>query len=152
MAPEDKKTFYSLCWLLVTSIQKIGISAKNITKEQPSRTGSRSHLPKRTHLSSCGSSFFAESSAWYARIEVLEIGTQDTTQLLLVQDEQVIETLATHAAQKAFTDGIGPWCVVGRFQYLDAAGCGYARETGSKLVITITDEILRPLSISCRLP
>src|SRR5260221_10315995 len=36
-----------VCWLLVTSIQKIGIRAKNITKEQPARTGSRSHLPKR---------------------------------------------------------------------------------------------------------
>ncbi len=94
----------------------------------------------------------SDSLMWSGLIEVLDIGTQETMQLLLLQDEQVIETLATHAAQKAFTDGIGPWCVVGRFQYLDAAGCGYARETGSKLVITITDEILRPLSISCRLP
>jgi hypothetical protein len=85
-------------------------------------------------------------------VEVLDIGTQDTMQLLLLQDEHVIEALATHAAQKAFTDRIGPWCVVGRFQDLDAAGCGHARETGAKLVITISDELLRPLSISCRLP
>ena len=94
----------------------------------------------------------SDSLMWSGLIEVLDIGTQETMQLLLLQDEQVIQTLATHAAKEAFTDGIGPWCVVGRFQYLDAAGCGYARETGSKLVITITDEILRPLSISCRLP
>ena len=80
-------------------------------------------------------------------IEVLDIGTQDTMQLLLLQDEQVIETLATHAAQKAFTDGIGPWCVIRCFQDLDAAGCGHARETGSELGITITDEILRTLTI-----
>jgi len=57
-----------LCWLLVTSIQKIGISAKNITKEQPSRTGSRSHLPKREHLSSSGPSCFAASSARKAKL------------------------------------------------------------------------------------
>jgi hypothetical protein len=29
-------------------------------------------------------------------IEVLDIGTQDTMQLFLLEDEQVIETLATH--------------------------------------------------------
>jgi hypothetical protein len=58
----------------------------------------------------------------------------------------VIETLAPHTAQKPFTDRIGAWRVIGRFQYLDAAGCGHASETGSKLGITITDEILRPLS------
>lgn len=57
-----------LCWLLVISIQKIGISAKNITKEQPSRTGSRSHLPKREHLSSSGPSCFAASSARKAKL------------------------------------------------------------------------------------
>ena len=60
--------FHPLCWLLVTSIQKIGISAKNITKEQPSRTGSRSHLPKREHLSSSGPSCFAASSARKAKL------------------------------------------------------------------------------------
>jgi len=80
-------------------------------------------------------------------VEVLDIGMQDPLQLLLLQDEQVIQTLATHTAHKAFTDGIGPWCVIGRFEYLDATGCGHARETGSKLAITIANEILRSLSI-----
>jgi hypothetical protein len=37
--------------------------------------------------------------------------------LLLLQDEQVIETLATYATQKAFTDGIGPWCSVFRHHH-----------------------------------
>jgi hypothetical protein len=60
-------------------------------------------------------------------VEVLDIGMQDPLQLFLLQDEQVIQTLATHTAYKAFTDGIGPWCVIGRFEYLDAAGCGHAR-------------------------
>ena len=80
-------------------------------------------------------------------VEILDIGTQDTMQLLLLQDEQVIQTLATHAAKEAFTDGIGPWCVIRRFEYLDAATCSHTRETGSELVITIANEILRSLSI-----
>ncbi len=53
-------------------------------------------------------------------IEVLDIGMQDTMQLLLLEDEKVIETRSTHAAQKPFTDRIGSWCVIGRFQDLDA--------------------------------
>jgi hypothetical protein len=85
-------------------------------------------------------------------IEILEIGTQDTMQLLLLQDEQVIEALSPHAAHKPFTDGIGSRCLIGRFQDLDAAGCGHASETGSKLVITITDEVLRSHPIGRGLP
>ena len=61
---------------------------------------------------------------WSDLIKVLDIGTQDTMQLLLLQDEQVIQTLATHTAQKPFTDGIGAWRMNGRLEYLDAAGGG----------------------------
>jgi len=89
---------------------------------------------------------------WPGLIEVLNIGMKDTVQLLLVKDEQVIETLSTHTAHKPFSDRIGSRLLVGRFQYLDAAGCGHARETGSKLVITITDEILRTLTIGGGFP
>ncbi len=89
---------------------------------------------------------------WPGSIEVLTIGMKDVVQLLLLQDEQVIETLATHTAQKPFTDRIGAFRMNGRFQDLDAAGCGHASETGSKLGITIADEILRPLSIGSRFP
>ena len=85
-------------------------------------------------------------------IEVLDVGMQDTVQLPLVKDEQVIETLAPHAAEKPFTDGIGSRGVIGRFQYFNAARYGHAREIGSKLGITIADEILRFLSIGSRFP
>jgi hypothetical protein len=43
-------------------------------------------------------------------IEVLDIGMQDTMQLLLLEDEKVIEALATHAAQKPFTDQRHGFC------------------------------------------
>ena len=59
---------------------------------------------------------------WPGSIEVLHIGMKDAVQLLLLQDEQVIETFATHTAQKPFTDGIGAWRVIRGFQDLDAAG------------------------------
>ncbi len=64
----------------------------------------------------------------------------------------MIKTLSAHAAQKPFTDCIGSWCVVRRGQHLNAAGCGYASETGSKFVITIANEIVRRLSTGSRLP
>src|SRR5215469_12058712 len=85
-------------------------------------------------------------------IEVLNRGTQDTMQLLLVQDEQVIQTLSPHTSQKALTDGIGAFRVIRCFQDLDAAGGCHTRKTGSKLVITIANEILRPLSKGSRFP
>ena len=65
-------------------------------------------------------------------------------ELLLMQDEQMIKALTPHTAQKAFTDGIGPWRVIGRFQDLDAAGLGNPGESHPKLAIVISDEILRP--------
>ena len=85
-------------------------------------------------------------------IEVLDIGVKDTVQLFLLQDEKVIETLSPHTQEKPLTDRIGSRCMVRRGEHLDAAGCGHAREMGSKLVITITNELVRRLSISSRLP
>jgi hypothetical protein len=85
-------------------------------------------------------------------IEVLHIGMKDTIQLLLLQDEKMIETLSPHTQEKPFTDRIGARCMVRRGEHLDAAGCCHAREMGSKLVITITNEIVRRLPIRSRLP
>ena len=53
----------------------------------------------------------------------------------------MIETRAPHTTQEAFTDGIGAWGVIRCFQYLDTAGCGHTSKTGTKCVITISDEI-----------
>src|SRR5215472_18579871 len=85
-------------------------------------------------------------------IEVLDISTQDTLQLLLLQDQQVIETLSPHTAQKAFTDRIGPWGVVGRFEVLDATGFGNPSEGYAKLAIVIPDEVFRSHTIGGGLP
>jgi len=89
---------------------------------------------------------------WPCLIEILDIGTQDTMQLLLTEDQDVIQALSTDAPQKAFTDRIGSWRVIGRFQYLDATRCCNTSETGSKLAIIITDEVLGNLTVGSRLP
>src|SRR5258708_32183090 len=57
----------------------------------------------------------------------------------------------THTPQKAFTDRIGSWCMIRRFQDLDAACSRNTSESGPKLAIMITDEILRRVSIRSRL-
>lgn len=84
---------------------------------------------------------------WSCFIEILDIGMQDTMQLLLIEDQHVVKTLSSHTQEELFTDGIGSWCAKGRFENFDAAcGCN-ASETGSKLAIIITDEVLRRVSI-----
>jgi hypothetical protein len=89
---------------------------------------------------------------WSCPIEILNVSKQDTMQMFLVEYKYVIQALSPDTPQKAFTDRIGSWCVIGRFQDLDAACCCNTSETGSKLAIIITDEILRRLSKRCGLP
>jgi hypothetical protein len=73
-------------------------------------------------------------------VEGVSIGSQDPLELLLLQDEQVIEALATHTAQEALTDGIGSRGLVRRCENLDATGLGNPCERHTKLAIVITDE------------
>jgi hypothetical protein len=82
-------------------------------------------------------------------VEGVSIGSQDPLELLLLQDEQVIEALATHTAQEALTDGIGSRGLVRRCENLDATGLGNPCESHPKLAIVITDEVLRSHPISC---
>ena len=89
---------------------------------------------------------------WPSSIEVLDIGMKDAVKLLLLQDEQMTETISPHTAQKPFTDRIGLGSVIWGLEQLDATACGHARQTRSKLVITIADEILRPLPKGSRFP
>jgi hypothetical protein len=78
---------------------------------------------------------------WSGLIEVLHRGMKDTMQLLLLEDEKMIEALSTHAAQKAFTDGIRSRGVIGCFEELDGAcGC-HSGETRSEFAIVVVNEI-----------
>ena len=52
-------------------------------------------------------------------IEVDHIGLEDVGELLLVQDQQGIEALATRAPQEPLTVSIGAWGMERRLQHLD---------------------------------
>jgi hypothetical protein len=69
--------------------------------------------------------------------------------LLLMQDEQMIETLTSHTPQEPLTDGIGSGSRIRSFEHLDVTGLGNPIEGHPKLAIVITDEILRSHSIGC---
>src|SRR5437764_9397887 len=75
-------------------------------------------------------------------VEVVYVCIEDALELLLLQDEQMIETFAAHTAQKAFTDRIGAWRAIRCFQNLDAAGGGHASKARPKLTIVISNEIV----------
>ena len=53
-------------------------------------------------------------------VEVVYISVEYPLELLLMQDEQVIQTLASHTPQKAFTDGIRLRGVIRYFENLDS--------------------------------
>jgi hypothetical protein len=67
--------------------------------------------------------------------------------LLLVKDQQVVQAFLSHAPQEALTDRIGSGSVIGGFEKLDATGLRHSAETGSKLAVVITDQVLRCLPI-----
>src|SRR5436305_11179859 len=85
-------------------------------------------------------------------IEKHDVGTQDTMQLLLMEDQHVVQASSPDTAQKAFTDRIRAFRMRRRYQYLDTAGCCHTCETGPKLAFVITDKILGKLSIRSCLP
>jgi hypothetical protein len=51
------------------------------------------------------------------------------------------------APHEAFADGIGAFRMIRRFQDLDAAGCGHARERAPEFALVLTNEIFRRLPI-----
>jgi hypothetical protein len=53
-------------------------------------------------------------------IEVDDIGFEKPSELLLMQDEEVIQTFSPHASQKTFTDSIGLRRSIRRSQHVDA--------------------------------
>ena len=85
-------------------------------------------------------------------IEVVYISIEYPLELLLMQDEQVIETLASHTPQKAFTDSIRLWGMIRCVEDLDATRLRNPSEVHPKLAIIITDEVLRSLSIGGGFP
>lgn len=52
-------------------------------------------------------------------VEVGHIGLEDTGELLLGEDEQMVEALTPRAPQEPFAESVGAWGVERRLQHLD---------------------------------
>src|SRR5258708_34681461 len=125
-----------------------------VVQSAQNRRGDHQFIPtiQRNTADFCFRDLLLDTLVWSRLIEILRIGMKHTMQLLFIENEEVIEALSPNTPQKAFADRIGSWRLIGCFQYLDAARCCNASETGSKLAIVITDEILRSFDIRSRLP
>jgi hypothetical protein len=85
-------------------------------------------------------------------VAVVHICVEHAVELLLMEDEQMIEALTSHTAEKALTDGIGARGIIRRFEHLDVTRSSNPREAHPKLAIIITDEVLRSCAIGSGLP
>lgn len=85
-------------------------------------------------------------------IEVHNIRLEETVELLLMDDQEVIQTFSPEAPQKAFADGICLWSSIRRSQHLDATGGCHACKTRPEFAIIIPNEIVRSLAVRSRFP
>src|SRR5215472_5599629 len=83
-------------------------------------------------------------------VEVLHIGIEHPLELLLLKDQQVVQAFLSHTSGEALADGIGLGCMNRGFEKLDATGRRHSAETGSKLAVVITYQILRRMPIRGR--
>src|SRR5258708_424407 len=84
---------------------------------------------------------------WSCPIEIPNVSTQDTIQLLLTDDQYMIQALSPDTSKETFTDRIGSWSVIGCFEDLYSTRCSYTSETRPKFAIVITNQILWYLPI-----
>ena len=89
---------------------------------------------------------------WPGSVKVEYIGVKYPLELLLMEDEQVIETLATHTSEKAFTHGIRSRGVIRCFENLYSTRMCNPSKGRPKLAIVIPKKVFRPLSIRCGEP
>ena len=83
-------------------------------------------------------------------IEVDDIGLEEAVELLLMQDQEVIQTFSSHASQKTFTDSIRLGSSIRRSKHRDPTCSGYSRTNPPKFLVIIPDEIFWGLSIQSR--
>ncbi len=67
--------------------------------------------------------------------------------LLFLKNQQMVQAFLPHTSGEALADGVGSWCMNRRLEQLDATGPRHAAETGSKLAVVITYQILWCLPI-----
>jgi hypothetical protein len=77
-------------------------------------------------------------------IEVVHIRVEYAVELLLMQDEQMIETLTPYTTKESLTDGIRARGVIRSFENLNVTRLRNPSEAHAKFTVVITDEVLRP--------
>ena len=79
------------------------------------------------------------------------VGPQHATQLVLVQDEEVVEALSPHAAQEACADGVRGRCPDRRPHARDAAPRRDAGERRAERAIVVANQEARRHAEGCHL-
>ena len=85
-------------------------------------------------------------------VEVRYIRIEDALELSIMKDQQMVEAFLPHTPQEALTDRIGSGSVIRSLENLDATCRRHPDETGSKLAVVITHQILRCLPIRGSFP
>src|SRR5215470_3023634 len=80
-------------------------------------------------------------------VEVDYILLEHALELLLLKNQQMVETLLPYTSQEALADGIGLWGVNRRFEDLDRARFCHTSKARPKLPVVIPNQILWRLSI-----
>ncbi len=83
-------------------------------------------------------------------IEVHHVCLEETIELLLIQDQEMIQAFSPHAPKKAFTDGIRSRSPVRRSKHFDATRGRHARKTLPEFAVIIPNQISWFFSIRSR--
>src|SRR5215467_12182627 len=82
-------------------------------------------------------------------VEVGHIRIEHALELLLLKDQQVVQTFLPHTPQEALADGIGSGSVIRSFENLDATRRRHTSKARSEFAIVIPNQVLWRLSIGC---
>lgn len=83
-------------------------------------------------------------------IEVLFIRHEKSGELLLMENEEVIQTFSPYTPQKAFTDGVRLWSPVRRSKDLNATGGRHSCKIRTKFPVIIPNQIFWGLPVRSR--
>jgi hypothetical protein len=80
-------------------------------------------------------------------VEVHDILIEDTLELLLMEDQQVVQAFLSYTPHEPLTDGIGSWGMYRRLKNLNGTRRHHASKARPKFAIVITNQVLWRLPI-----
>jgi hypothetical protein len=85
-------------------------------------------------------------------IKIRDTFSYDTMKMALTQNEDVIQTLASHTAHEPLADGVGSRCFHRGLEHLHLTILGHAGETPPILVVIVSDQKAWTLSLGRGFP